>query len=58
MAFLTLSDEFRKIDAVLFPNVYEKFFDIKKGMVIRTTVKVEKRMSEYQLIINKIEYLK
>ena len=58
MAFLTVSDEFRKVDAVLFPRAYEKYFDIKKGLVIRITAKVEKRMSEYQLVINGLEYLK
>lgn len=57
MAFLTGSDEYRKIDMVLFPREYEKNYDIKKGAVIRVNAKVEKRMSEYQLVINKIEYL-
>lgn len=55
MAFLTVSDEYSKITAVLFPMTYKNIFGIKKGDIIKINGRVEKRMSSYQLVVNKIE---
>ena len=48
MAFISGSDEYGKIDIVLFPNVYKTCFGIKKGDIIKVTGRVERRMSSYQ----------
>ena len=58
MAFLTLSDDYSKIEAVMFPKVFERHFNIEKGNVLNIKGKVEKRYSEYQLIINDLTILK
>lgn len=58
MSFLTVSDEYKNIECVLFPDVYEKNKDIKKGNILKLTAKVEKRMDTYQLIINNIVIIK
>ena len=55
MSFITLSDEFNKIEGILFPTEYMKYQNIEKNRVYIITSKLEKRNNEYQLIINKIE---
>ncbi len=55
MAFLTVSDEYDKITVVIFPMIYNNCFGIKKGDIIKVTGRVEKRMSSFQLVANKIE---
>ncbi len=57
MAFLTVSDEYDKVTVVAFPNTYINAFGIKKGDIIKITGRVERRMSSYQLVANKIERL-
>lgn len=57
MAFLTISDEYNKMTAVIFPKIYKYSFGIKKGDIINVTGRVEKRMSTFQLVVNKIEKL-
>ena len=57
MAFMSVSDDTGKINAILFPNQYKLYSNLKRGSVIRLYGKVEKRLSEYQLIANKIEIL-
>ena len=57
MAFMSVSDDTGKINAILFPNQYKLYSNLKRGSVIRLYGKVEKRLSEYQLIVNKIEIL-
>ena len=57
MAFFSVSDDTGKINAILFPNQYKLYSNLKRGSVIRLYGKVEKRVSEYQLIANKIEIL-
>ena len=57
MAFMNVSDDTGKISVTLFPNQYKLYNNLKRGSVIRLYGKVEKRMSEYQLIANKIEIL-
>ncbi len=58
MAFMTVSDEYKKIECILFPRVYSRFMDIKKGNIIKLNGKIEKRLSAYQIIVNDLEILK
>ena len=57
MAFISISDEYKKVTAVLFPKIYEKNYSLKTGNIIKINAKVEKRMSELQLIVNNLEKL-
>ncbi len=57
MAFITASDEYSEVDAVMFPKVYENNFNINRGDIVLITGKVEKRINEYQIIVNKLEKL-
>jgi DNA polymerase III subunit alpha len=57
MIFILGSDELSTIDIVVFPNVYPKFKEVKKGDVLLVTGRVEKRMSRYQLVAREIEIL-
>lgn len=50
MAFITISDETKTRTLIMFPNAYNDNFGIKKGDILEINAKVEKRMSEYQLI--------
>lgn len=59
MCFLTCSDELMRVDAVLFPNIYEKVKDIlSQDIVISIVAKVEKRFDKLQLVVQKLEILK
>ena len=55
MSFITASDEFGEVDCVMFPKIYENYYDLSIGDVITLTAKVEKRINKYQLVIMKIE---
>ncbi len=58
MAFLTLSDEIRRLDAVLFTNEYQTFKDeIKVGEVYLLKGKVEVRNKDLQFVINNLKRL-
>lgn len=58
MAFLKLSDEYGNVEGVIFPTYYKKIFDkLEKMQVLNLFCKVEKRLNEYQLVINNIEVL-
>ncbi len=57
MAFISASDEFDSIDIVVFPNKYDSLIDINKGDIVYITGIVEKRMSRYQLVLEKISKL-
>ena len=59
MCFLNLSDEYGNIEGVIFPSYYKRIYDkLKRLQVIDAFCNVEKRLSEYQLIINDIKILK
>lgn len=58
MAFIKISDETSSIDLTLFPNIYMKFNNIKKGNIILVQAKVERRYENYQLIVNDLKILK
>ena len=56
MSFIKLSDEYRNIEGVLFPDAYKKIGEVKKNKVYKVIGNIEKRNSNYQLIIyNMIE---
>ncbi len=54
MAFLTGSDETKMMDFTLFPRVYQKYSDIKKGNICKIKGMVEKRYNQIQMIVNDI----
>lgn len=55
MAFLLGSDESKKLDFVLFPNVYEVVPLIKKGDILLIRGKIEKRFDKYQMVVNNLK---
>lgn len=57
MLFISGSDEINTIDIVMFPNVYEKYSNIERGMTILVSGKIEKRFDKYQLVVSSIKVL-
>lgn len=57
MAFLTGSDETSSKEFILFPKTYKANENLEVGKVIKIRGKVEKRMDELQIIVDKIKYL-
>ncbi|MBO5414667.1 MAG: DNA polymerase III subunit alpha [Bacilli bacterium] len=57
MAFLTGSDETTMIDFTLFPKIYEIYPDLVRGDILKIRGNVEKRLDEWQIIVNKIKKL-
>ena len=55
MLFFKGSDEERVADFTLFPEEYEKYFNIRKNYVLKVYGKVEKRNGNFQIIVSKIE---
>ncbi|MBQ8234275.1 MAG: hypothetical protein IJZ36_01665, partial [Bacilli bacterium] len=53
----TGNDELDNIEIIMFNTVYEKNKDIKKGDIVNIFGKVEKQLSKYEIIVNKIEKL-
>ena len=58
MAFITGSDETATMDFTLFPKVYRMYQAIEKGDLLKIRGMVEKRLDQYQVIVQKIKYLK
>lgn len=58
MAFITGSDETATMDFTLFPKVYRMYQAIEKGDLLKIRGNVEKRLDQYQVIVQKIKYLK
>ncbi len=56
MAFVVISDDEGKTTLVLFPKIFESI-DIHELDIVSSSARVEKRMSEYQLVVNKIQKL-
>ena len=54
MAFITISDELSTIDLILFPKTYLQYKALKVGNIIKVNGKVERRLANYQLIVNNI----
>ncbi len=57
MAFITVSDEISSTSFTLFPKTYNKYNYIEPGNIIKAFGKVEKRLNELQVIIDKIDVL-
>lgn len=56
MAFLVISDEFFEMDAVVFPNVYEKVQQwLKENIFVRVIGKTETRNNQLQFVVQAIE---
>ena len=58
MAFITGSDETGTMDFTLFPKVYRLYEGIEKGDLLKVRGTVEKRLDQYQVIVQRIKYLK
>ena len=58
MSFITGSDETARVDFTLFPKIYKLYFAIESGDLLKVRGKVEKRLNKYQIIVEKIKYLK
>ena len=58
MAFLTGSDETSTFEFTLFPKVFIDYQEISKGDLLKIRGHVEKRLDEYQIIVEKIKRLK
>ena len=58
MAFLTGSDETSNFEFTLFPKIFTEFQEISKGDLLKIRGHVEKRLDEYQIIVEKIKKLK
>ena len=58
MAFITGSDETGTMDFTLFPKVYRLYEMVEKGDLLKIRGTVEKRLDQYQVIVQKIRYLK
>lgn len=57
MAFFTGSDETSTMEYTMFPKIYNLYNDLERGNVIKVEGKVEKRLNELQIIVEKIEVL-
>ena len=57
MAFVTGSDETGSKEFILFPKTYNTYQQLEKGNLIKIRGKVEKRLDEIQIIVDKIKYL-
>ena len=57
MAFITGSDETSSTEFVLFPKTFNKYPNLESGMLIKVRGKVEKRLNEIQIIIDRIKLL-
>ena len=58
MMFVTASDSTSNESFTLFPKIYIKYADISRGDLLKIEGKVERRLSEYQIIVDKITNLK
>ena len=57
MAFMTGSDETGSKEFILFPKVLQGIEELEKGKVVKVRGKVEKRLNEIQVIVDKIKIL-
>lgn len=54
MMFIEASDSFGRIDVVLFPKTYQRYFNISFSKVYMVTGRVEKRFSKMQIVASLI----
>ena len=52
--FIEASDSFGRIDVVLFPKTYQRYFNISFSKVYMVTGRVEKRFSKMQIVASLI----
>lgn len=57
MCFINGIDDTDEIDVVVFPTQYDLIINVNKGDIILITGKIEKRMSKYQLVLEKVKKL-
>ena len=57
MSFVTGSDETGKLDFTLFPKTHKEYPNIERGDILKVRGNVEKRLDEWQIIVNKIRKL-
>ncbi len=57
MAFITGSDETATCEFTIFPKVFENFQDLTRGKLIKIRGKVERRLNQIQVIVERIKYL-
>ena len=55
MAFLSGSDETGTMDLTLFPRIFERYMDVQKGQLCVIRGNVEKRLDQYQIIVQSME---
>ena len=58
MAFISGSDETKTMEFTMFPKMFKQFPNIQKNDLVKIRGHVEKRMDQYQVIIEKLKYLK
>jgi len=57
MAFISGSDETKTMEFTMFPKTFNKFPNIQKNDLVKIRGHIEKRLDQYQIIIEKIMYL-
>lgn len=57
MSFITGSDETSTMDYTLFPKIYNEYSNIQKGDLLKVRGTVERRLDQFQIIVEKIKYL-
>ncbi len=58
MAFISIQDEYQKIEGVLFPITYNQYInDLEQNNIYLFMVKVEERNNNFQLVIQKVHKL-
>ena len=53
MSFLTLSDEYMTIEAIVFPAIFKRVY-IEENKIYKFIVRVEKENDAYRLIVNNV----
>jgi DNA polymerase-3 subunit alpha len=57
MAFITGSDETATAEFTLFPKTYNEYSNLDKGDLLKVRGTVERRLDQFQIIVEKIKYL-
>ena len=57
MMFFDASDEYMKRDFTMFPKTYKEYSNLKVGDIIKIEGRVERRYSEYQIVVQNLEKL-
>ena len=57
MAFITGSDETATMEYTLFPKIYNEYLNLNRGDLIKVRGHVERRLDQFQIIVEKIKIL-